>query len=212
MLDVMQGTYFHEDSARDLCKKVSPQKLAEFVQNSKISDIAKVAGLSESWAGEIVSQFQRLENFHRLESTWKPASPFFKILTKGSPSRQLSINQLSDGQKHTILLTVAMLAESNIPLLIDQPEDDLDNKFIFKTIVSTLRSIKERRQVIAVTHNANLAVLGDSELIFPMERSGDKGNAVEPGSIDRQETKDKVQDILEGGKLAFKRRKEIYGH
>ena len=78
--------------------------------------------------------------------------------------------QLSDGQRHTILLTIAMLAESNVPLVIDQPEDDLDNAFIFSSIVTTLRAIKEKRQVILVTHNANIAVLGDSELILPMCR------------------------------------------
>ncbi len=57
-----------------------------------------------------------------------------------------------------------VLAESNDPLIIDQPEDDLDNAFIFSSVVRTLRYIKERRQVFIVTHNANIAVLGDSEL------------------------------------------------
>jgi predicted ATPase len=61
--------------------------------------------------------------------------------------------------KHTILLTIALLAESHEPLIIDQPEDDLDNAFIFSSVVRTLRYIKERRQVFIVTHNANIAVL-----------------------------------------------------
>ena len=65
------------------------------------------------------------------------------------------MNQLFDGQKHTIMLSIAMLVESNIPLVIDQPEDDLDNAFIFSAVVRVLRTIKERRQVILVTHNAN---------------------------------------------------------
>jgi type I restriction enzyme, R subunit len=112
----------------------------------------------------------------------------------------------------TILLTIAMLAESNLPLIMDQPEDDLDNAFIFKSVVSTLRSIKERRQVILVTHNANIAILGDSELLFPMKRNGDKGEGFDRGSIDRNETRVAIQNILEGGELAFRRRKEIYGY
>jgi hypothetical protein len=66
--------------------------------------------------------------------------------------------------------------------------------------------------VLLVTHNANIAVLGDSELLFPMKRSGDNGTVFERGSVDRQETKKAAQDILEGGELAFRRRKEIYGH
>ena len=120
--------------------------------------------------------------------------------------------QLSDGQRHTILLTIAMLAESNVPLVIDQPEDDLDNAFIFSSIVTTLRAIKEKRQVILVTHNANIAVLGDSELILPMSRENDCGKAVDRGSIDTEATKLCVQNTLEGRPAAFLRRKEIYNH
>jgi ABC-type lipoprotein export system ATPase subunit len=104
-----------------------------------------------------------------------------------------------------------MLAESNDPLIIDQPEDDLDNAFIFRSVVKTLRYIKERRQVIVVTHNANIAVLGDSEQIFPMRQEGIKGRAFERGAIDRGPTKQAVQDVLEGGTDAFLRRKAIYG-
>jgi hypothetical protein len=105
-----------------------------------------------------------------------------------------------------------MLAESNVPLVIDQPEDDLDNAFIFSSIVTTLRAIKEKRQVILVTHNANIAVLGDSELLLPMHRENDCGKSVERGSIDRNGTKMCVQNILEGGPAAFLWRKEIYGY
>jgi hypothetical protein len=72
--------------------------------------------------------------------------------------------------------------------------------------------VKERRQVILVTHNANIAVLGDSELILPMSRENDCGKIKNRGSIDTKVTKDCVQSILEGGADAFLRRKEIYDH
>jgi hypothetical protein len=107
-------------------------------------------------------------------------------------------------------LTIAMLAESNVPLIIDQPEDDLDNAFIFSSIVTTLRAIKGRSQVILVTHNANIAVLGDSELILPTFRENDCGKAKGRGSIDTSATTQCLMDILEGGADAFERRKEIY--
>lgn len=99
-----------------------------------------------------------------------------------------------------------------MPLVIDQPEDDLDNAFIFSSIVTTLRAIKERRQVILVTHNANIAVLGDSELLLPMYRENDCGKSKDRGSIDRGATKKRVVDILEGGFDAFERRRGMYGH
>jgi hypothetical protein len=104
-------------------------------------------------------------------------------------------------------LTIAMLADSNDPLIIDQPEDDLDNAFISSTVVMTLRAIKEKRQVIIVTHNANIAVLGDSEFLLPMYRENDCGKAKDRGSIDSAATLLAVQNILEGGPEAFLRRK-----
>ena len=110
------------------------------------------------------------------------------------------------------MLTIAMLAESNIPLVIDQPEDDLDNAFIFNAVVRVLRTIKERRQVILVTHNANIAVLGDAELLLPMKRDGDGGEVFDFGSVDKTETKEAALNILEGGEIAFQRRREIYGY
>jgi hypothetical protein len=212
VLEVMHGTYLQEDTVDTLCSAVTPQQLAELARKNLFDEITKASGIAQNWSAQIVQRFQALTELHKLETTWKPPSPVIKVLTKGAQPKQIPVNQLSDGQKHTILLTIAMLAESNLPLIIDQPEDDLDNAFVFSSVVSNLRSIKERRQVLLVTHSANIAVLGDSELLFPMKRSGDNGAVFERGSVDRQETKKAAQDILEGGELAFRRRKEIYGH
>jgi DNA repair ATPase RecN len=212
VLDTMQGTYLQEDTAEALCPQTTPQNLASLIAKGAVKQVGEIPAIGPTWARQICQRFAPLDKRHALETIWKPPIPIIKVRTKGVGSKQISINQLSDGQKHTILLTIAMLAESNLPLVIDQPEDDLDNAFIFDSLVSTLRSIKERRQVIVVTHNANIAVLGDSELIHSMKRIGDKGTVTDRGSIDRGETKKAVQGILEGGELAFRRRKEIYGH
>ena len=208
----MQGTYFQEETATGLCKQTTPSELARLIAKKDTTSIANIANIGAAWASEILGRFQRLTLLHQLQVVSKPPKPVIKVLTRGSNPKQIPINQLSDGQKHTILLTIAMLAESNLPLIMDQPEDDLDNAFVFKSVVSTLRAIKERRQVILVTHNANIAVLGDSELLLPMKRSGDSGNVFDRGSVDRAETRKAAQDILEGGELAFRRRKEIYGY
>lgn len=212
VIDVMHGTYFQEETAELFCRSTTPQELASLVAAGRVADVAKIASIGPSWAPQIVQRFAPLDKLHNLETVWKPPLPIIKVLTKGPKPKQVGVNQLSDGQKHTILLAIAMLAESNLPLVIDQPEDDLDNAFIFDSVVATLREIKERRQVIVVTHNANIAVLGDSELILPMKRIGEKGVVIGRGSIDRGDTKKAVQEILEGGELAFRRRQEIYGH
>lgn len=121
------------------------------------------------------------------------------------------ISQLSLGQQQSVLLAILLQSKSKFPLLIDQPEDNLDSEFIFKTVVANLRKIKERRQVIIVTHNPNIAVLGDAELIVPLKSTSTKSHIVSPGSIDDPQTRDSCCQILEGGSHAFKTRQKIYG-
>ncbi len=120
--------------------------------------------------------------------------------------------KLSLGQQQAILLTVLLFSKSRVPLIIDQPEDNLDGEFIYKTVVRSLRSIKEHRQVIIVTHNPNIAILGDAELIIPLRGASEVSVIRDRGSIDTTETKDIVCTILEGSQKAFKRRQEIYGY
>lgn len=121
------------------------------------------------------------------------------------------ISQLSLGQQQSVLLGILLLSDSTKPLLIDQPEDNLDSEFIYKTIVKTLRKIKEQRQVIIVTHNPNIAVLGDAELIIPLKSTNNKAMIISSGSIDNPDTVKLCCQILEGGESAFKHRQEIYG-
>ncbi|AXV70360.1 hypothetical protein CJO74_14330 [Ralstonia solanacearum] len=120
--------------------------------------------------------------------------------------------KLSLGQQQAILLSVLLFSKSRVPLIIDQPEDNLDGEFIYKTVVRSLRSIKEHRQVIIVTHNPNIAVLGDAELIIPLRGASEVSVIRDRGSIDTGQTKDIVCTILEGSQKAFKRRQEVYGY
>ena len=100
-------------------------------------------------------------------------------------------------------------SESKQPLIIDQPEDNLDSEFIIHTFVPVLRRAKERRQVIIVTHNANIAVLGDAEQIMVMKTNRDRSQIVARGSIDHPGTRDAACSILEGSREAFSSRKDI---
>jgi hypothetical protein len=212
MQEKMHGTYLQNNLIENLCSCITPSELADLVLERSQEKIAMKAKISIDWAEKIVAKFCYWNILFELQALAKQPKPIITIRTKSTPPKEIPVLQLSDGQRHTILLTIAMLAESNVPLLIDQPEDDLDNAFIFSSIVTTLRAIKERRQVILVTHNANIAVLGDSELILPMCRENDYGKIKDRGSIDTDATKRSVLDILEGGPAAFLRRKEMYSH
>jgi ABC-type lipoprotein export system ATPase subunit/histidinol phosphatase-like PHP family hydrolase len=121
-------------------------------------------------------------------------------------------SKLSLGQQQSVLLSILLFSDSNEPLVIDQPEDNLDSEFIYKTFVRCLRKVKEKRQVIIVTHNANIAVLGDAELIIPLRATSDKSVIRDRGSIDNAATKDLTCTILEGSIEAFKKRQLMYRH
>jgi len=208
----MQGTYLQDDLIEIICSSITPSELADLVLERNTRKIAALTKISMEWAEKIVQKLCYWAILFELQALAKQPKPIITVRTKATPPKEIPVLQLSDGQRHTILLTIAMLAETNVPLVIDQPEDDLDNAFIFSSIVQTLRAIKERRQVILVTHNANIAVLGDSELILPMFRENDCGKTKNRGSIDAVATRQCVLDILEGGSAAFLRRKEIYNH
>ena len=120
-------------------------------------------------------------------------------------------SKLSLGQQQSVLLALILSSDSNRPLIIDQPEDNLDGEFIYTTLVPVLRRAKERRQVIIVTHNPNVAVLGDAELVLVMKALNNHGKIVARGSIDHPETRDAACAILEGAREAFLRRAKMYG-
>ena len=125
--------------------------------------------------------------------------------------RTREFRQLSLGQQQSVLLAVMLSADSNTPLIIDQPEDNLDGEFIYQSVIPVLRRAKERRQVIVVTHNANIAVLGDAEQIVVLRASNEKGVIVSRGSIDDPPTREAACALLEGSREAFQRRARIYG-
>jgi energy-coupling factor transporter ATP-binding protein EcfA2/histidinol phosphatase-like PHP family hydrolase len=129
----------------------------------------------------------------------------------GTRYLQRDFAKLSLGQQQSVLLALMLSSDSTRPLIIDQPEDNLDGEFIYATLVPVLRHAKERRQVIIVTHNANVAVLGDAEQIVVMKAMSDKGEIVARGSIDHPETSAAACAILEGAREAFLRRAKMYG-
>jgi len=117
-------------------------------------------------------------------------------------------SELSRGQKCTALLPI-LLARRDGPLLIDQPEDNLDNHFIYETVVDSILRLKSRRQMIFITHNANIPVLGEAELVVVMNSDGQRGFVEKAGTVD--ECRNEIIDLLEGGEEAFELRRKRYG-
>ncbi|KGM27482.1 DNA repair protein [Photorhabdus luminescens] len=122
------------------------------------------------------------------------------------------IGELSTGQQCTAILHLLLL-DNQDPLILDQPEDNLDNAFIAERIVAELRRAKLSRQFLFATHNANIPVFGDAEWIGVLSVEDNKGLILpeQQGAIDMPEVQKLAADILEGGKSAFNQRREKYG-
>lgn len=123
------------------------------------------------------------------------------------------IGQLSPGERGLLLLVFYLMVDKDdVPIIIDQPEENLDNQTIFKVLVKCIKEAKQRRQVIMVTHNPNLAVVCDAEQIIyaTCDKTTNTFNYIS-GSIESPTIKSTVIEILEGTKPAFENRKRKYG-
>jgi ABC-type lipoprotein export system ATPase subunit len=121
----------------------------------------------------------------------------------------LQEGKLSDGQRNTAALAILLAAGAG-PVLIDQPEDELDSAFIYQQLVPLLRKVKEHRQIVVVTHNPNIPVNADAELVIALETKDGRGVVRAQGGLDRAEVSKAVLDIMEGSGEAFRKRREKY--
>lgn len=209
--------------AEIIASNISPLDFCNYIRNSNPSEFIKLKDsderriFSDADINNIIQKCKNnycFEEFEALEFEDRPSLQVTKIVKDSygkTKNITKSIAKLSLGQQQSILLAILIHSESTNPLLIDQPEDNLDSEFIYKTIVTNLRKIKEKRQVIIVTHNANIAVLGDAELIIPLKSTSVKSQIISRGSIDKPDIRNLCCDILEGGKRAFNNRQELYG-
>jgi len=219
LLDLLQEHY--DKKLRDgVAKKLDEEHLiamADFVQHLRDGKktLEEIYVFTERQA-EKLAQLPG-EKIFELEELDLPTAVHFElnVAEKNQTPKWKPLHALSIGQKATTILLVLFL-ESETPLVIDQPEDDLDNRFITDTIIPILRREKRQRQFIFATHNANLPVLGDAELIVALEPSGDDETPAEIkddhlGAIDTASVKWLVEQILEGGQRAFETRRAKYG-
>ena len=180
---------YHQDNGRNI------EKLKEAIEEIYIGNIdgedhrfaPHIRGLPQESISEFLMWFPR----DNLEITY---GPDHQRIQQGSP-----------GQKTAALLAF-ILFYGDEPLLLDQPEDDLDNALIYDLIVRQLRETKCKRQVIVVTHNANIVVNGDAEMVLPLSVRKGQTKVKDPASIQKKGVRDAICNILEGGEKAFEQR------
>lgn len=179
-------------------------------ENRPPSATLSAAGLA---AGDLERIARRLtpEDWLNLSLVEIASEPVFEYRTR--EGEYIAFGNASAGQQATALLKT-LLNEPGPPVLIDQPEEDLDNP-VMQEIVEQIWSAKRRRQILFVSHNANLVVNGDAELVAwcDYRKAGDQsgGRIVGQGAIDVPEVREAIKRIMEGGEDAFRLRREKYG-
>jgi len=182
------------------------------ILNNSLSEEEGSAGAEYAPNSQELYQYiqDNLERWEKLSCTRIQDSIDMKLFRPdGSPAGTISAGTLSDGQRNTAALAL-LLAQEGGPLIIDQPEDELDSNFVFRELIPMLRKVKSKRQLIMATHNANLPVNGDAELIYAFEAKDGKGELLACGGLDKPKVTKAVLDIMEGTEEAFRRRREKY--
>jgi energy-coupling factor transporter ATP-binding protein EcfA2 len=189
--------------------KLRPDELAQLIFQRNAEELDAVCGIGLDRSRRILEAFRQTIDPLMLEVL--VLEDLIAIELNVGPSNQQPLYKdasgLSRGQKCTALLPL-LLARRRTPLVVDQPEDNLDNHFIFRSVVNTIQRLKSQRQMIFITHNANIPVLGEADLIVVLGSDGSRGYIEKHGSLD--DCKGEIIDLLEGGREAFEKRRLRY--
>jgi len=197
--DFIQNVIFNDDDEQ-IAKMVSDKsKIVDAVNNSKGAD-AHTEILQDLISDPVFVEklYLRIQRLHFDINN-------IQVQTKLG---ERSLQNTSFGERCGIVIAIVLVAGTN-PIIIDQLEDNLDGKYISKMLVPLIRDQKQKRQIILVTRDANIAIGGDSELILILDKKG-TGTALLPATIENKTTRPKYIWILDGGEVAFQKREEKY--
>jgi len=204
--DALKGSGLkYNELALTLAREMSPRELMECVEKSDIEFIVRAVATSKDRALRIVSSLKEVD-LGLLSTTLVDDDVAFQLLD-GKDYKD--IGDLSTGQRCTVILPI-VLQHKNRLLIVDQPEDHIDNAFIADTLITAINSRSKDGQIIFTTHNANIPVLGESECVVEMGSDGRRGFVKSCASLNEQVTVDAITGVMEGGAAAFKARAKFY--
>ena len=197
----------HEEIITTLLQ-LRPEQLAQLIQSNDLDSFEELTAFGGERSRKILDAFRESVDPLALEviAIEDRIDIELDVSSAGKPNFK-DASDLSRGQKCTALLPI-LLARRDSPLVIDQPEDNLDNHFIFETVVNAVQQLKRRRQMIFITHNANIPVLAEADLVLVMNSDGRVGGVEKSGTVD--ECREQIIDLLEGGREAFELRSKRY--
>jgi DNA repair ATPase RecN len=196
----------YNPAARKVANFIPPAELLRIVREGRADELQAQAELSDNQASKAMESLGRLEVQLQIDAIELADLPSIELLDGDQWKNSL---ELSTGQKCTAILPILLL-ESHNPLLVDQPEDNLDNRYIYDTVVNAIHRVKQNRQIVLITHNPNIPVLGEASSVYVLTSDGERSQLANQGSVD--DCKTEIINLLEGGKEAFVRRRDRYNY
>nr|WP_276599808.1 AAA family ATPase [Nannocystis sp. SCPEA4] len=188
-----------------LVAQVSPVQLGQFVDRDDHAALAATAEINPEFAESLLKALREApERRFELDVLELEDIPRIELQVQGD---WRSSDKLSTGQKSAAILPI-LLMDSEAPLLVDQPEDNLDNSFITDAIIPQLAASRGRRQLVFITHNPNLPVLGEAAQVIVLEADGRNARLVAQGPVEA--VKQHILRLMEGGREAFRQRQQRY--
>ncbi|MTI81073.1 MAG: hypothetical protein FH758_09330 [Firmicutes bacterium] len=206
---LINSGFHYNRLAEVISTTIPPKVLAYEIRNEQIMLLADATGLEKERAERIFNYLvYKLTPEQLLELEEMPVPDWVEVELLDGHTWKPS-DQLSKGQRCTAILPLLLL-DSVQPLIIDQPEDHLDNAYICRTVVPALHQVKKGRQIILATHNANIPVLGKAEENIVLNSDGRQGWVAASGGLDRLQVLELLELLLEGGPGALQDRLQIY--
>lgn len=188
-----------------LARKMSPRELGEALEAGNAEVIAELADIPLDRGQRLVSAAHSA-GVHKIMSCRVEDAPVFKLLVG---SEYKPSEKLSTGQRCTVILPI-LLSDHGRALIVDQPEDNLDNAFIVDSVVRAIRSASSRTQIICSTHNPNIPVLGEANRVILLGSDGSRGFVRHADELEASSSIQAITTVMEGGLEAFQRRAEFY--
>ncbi|EZP67259.1 AAA family ATPase [Pseudomonas sp. RIT357] len=206
LTDALKGSGIkYNDLALKISENVSPRELVAVVDNAGFEELADLVDIPKERAARVIAQLREFGLADIL--TCDVQDDVSMYLLDGVDYKEVAA--LSAGQRCTVILSI-VLQHSERVLIIDQPEDHLDNAFVANTIIKTLTSRKGHGQIILSTHNANIPVLGEADLVIELTSDGRNGFVQVNRPLNHPDAVNAITNVMEGGSNAFATRAKFY--
>jgi len=210
LMDALKGSgLWYARIAKALASRVPPSRLAALLREGDSSALASLAEIDVERVRKLLEHLGESARTYALEILDVEDDVTFELRT--SDGQYVTSDRLSQGQRCTTVLSI-LLVDSTNPLVIDQPEDNLDNSYVVSSVIDVISRQKATRQFVFVTHNPNIPVLAEAELVIAMDAVDGHGVVAISGPWSEPQVADRIMLVMEGGKAAFDRRKAAYSN